>query len=315
MMEINIKKVMSLDLYKILAVDDDATDSDIRKAYKKRALKCHPDKNPNNPEAAAEFVQLTEAIEVLLDTAARKAYDNFLKAKKATEIRHRQLESKRKRLKEELEARESAAVQNAAREKHIKEQQTKDAAKQLEQEIERLRKEGSRLVAEEQEKLQQQLREEASQLYCDADNGVRLRVKWRSTKNDVTNGGYSADSLHRIFEKYGEITALLVSRKKNGSAIIEFSTHEDAVRAVHECGNADNPVVVSWLSAPSAQSSSHTTNSASPEVSATASCAHSEPSNSAACGGVDFESLVLMRLRQAEERKRLSQQLKDEDEG
>jgi len=42
--------------------------------------------------------------------------------------------------------------------------------------IERLRKEGSRLVAEEQEKLQQQLREEASQLYCDADNGVRLRV-------------------------------------------------------------------------------------------------------------------------------------------
>lgn len=80
-MDIDIKKVTSLDLYKILDIDEEATDNDIRKAYKKRALKCHPDKNPDNPEAAAEFVRLTEALEVLLDAAARKAYDNFLKAK------------------------------------------------------------------------------------------------------------------------------------------------------------------------------------------------------------------------------------------
>ena len=49
------------------------------------------------------------------------------------------------------------------------------------------------------------------------------------------------------------------------------------------------------------------------QVSTKTSCAHNEP-NSAASGNVDFESLVLMRLRQAEERKRLNQQMKAEDE-
>lgn len=308
-MEIDIKKVMSLDLYNILDIDEDASESNIRKAYKKKALKCHPDKNPDNPDAAAEFVQLTEALEVLLDASARKAYNNFLKAKKATAIRNRQLESKRKHLKEELEARENAALQKTAKEKFVKDQQTKDAAKQLEQEIQRLRKEGSRLVAEEQEKLQQQLREEASQLYNDPDSSIRLRVKWRSAKSDVNNGGYNADSLQHIFKKYGEVTALLVSKKKNGSAIVEFSTHDAAVRAIHETGDTHNPLAVSWLTAASAQSTSHSANSSSTQVLASAvSSAHSEASSGDATG-VDFESLVLMRLRQAEERKRLNQQL------
>lgn len=39
----------------------------IKKAYRKKALKCHPDKNPDNPEAAAEFDQLQKILEVLLD--------------------------------------------------------------------------------------------------------------------------------------------------------------------------------------------------------------------------------------------------------
>lgn len=207
-------------------------------------------------------------------------------------------------MKEELEARESAALQKGVKEKLVKEQQTKDVAKVLQQEIERLRKEGSRLVAEEQEKLQQQLREEASQLYNDADTGVRLRVKWRSAKNDVSNGGYNVVSLQHIFEKYGEVSALLVSKKKNGSAIVEFSSHDAAVRATRETGMADNPLSVSWLSAPSSHCSSQDTDASPTQGPATE---YSEPSSSTA--GVDFESLVLMRLRQAEERKRLNEQL------
>lgn len=39
----------------------------IKKAYRKKALKCHPDKNPDNPEAAEEFNQLKKILEVLLD--------------------------------------------------------------------------------------------------------------------------------------------------------------------------------------------------------------------------------------------------------
>jgi len=57
-----------------------------------------------------------------------------------------------------------------------------------------------------------------------------MQVRWRSARNDITNGGYTAEVLQHIFEQYGEVTALLVSKKKNGSAIVEFSTHNAAVR-------------------------------------------------------------------------------------
>jgi len=50
------------------------------------------------------------------------------------------------------------------------------------------------------------------------------------------------------------------------------------------------------------------------QVSADPLCARGEPSSSSPASGVDFESLVLMRLRQAEERKRLNQQLQAEDD-
>lgn len=43
----------------------------IKKAYRKKALKCHPDKNPDNPNATKLFLQLTKALELLLDDAAR----------------------------------------------------------------------------------------------------------------------------------------------------------------------------------------------------------------------------------------------------
>ncbi|GIY91532.1 dnaJ homolog subfamily C member 17 [Caerostris extrusa] len=70
-----------------------------KKAYRKKALTCHPDKNPDNPKAAELFQQLSRALEVLTDKAARAAYDKVLNARKAAKIRHRELDGKRKKLK------------------------------------------------------------------------------------------------------------------------------------------------------------------------------------------------------------------------
>lgn len=57
---------MGVDYYKILQVDKNAKDDDLKKAYRKLAMKWHPDKNPNNKkEAEAKFKQISEAYEVL----------------------------------------------------------------------------------------------------------------------------------------------------------------------------------------------------------------------------------------------------------
>jgi DnaJ family protein B protein 4 len=56
---------MGVDYYKVLQVDKTAKDDDLKKAYRKLAMKWHPDKNPNNKkEAEAKFKQISEAYDV-----------------------------------------------------------------------------------------------------------------------------------------------------------------------------------------------------------------------------------------------------------
>jgi len=65
------------DYYKILGISKDATDEDIKKAYRKLARKLHPDLNPNDKEAHKKFQQINEANEVLSDPEKRKKYDQY----------------------------------------------------------------------------------------------------------------------------------------------------------------------------------------------------------------------------------------------
>ncbi|MBD3231941.1 molecular chaperone DnaJ [Candidatus Dependentiae bacterium] len=65
------------DYYEILGVSKNATKEEIKKAYRKLALKYHPDRNPDNKEAEEKFKQATEAYEVLSDDQKRSRYDQF----------------------------------------------------------------------------------------------------------------------------------------------------------------------------------------------------------------------------------------------
>lgn len=65
------------DYYEILGVSKNASDDEIKKAYRKLALKYHPDRNPGDKEAEAKFKEASEANEVLSDKQKRARYDQF----------------------------------------------------------------------------------------------------------------------------------------------------------------------------------------------------------------------------------------------
>lgn len=285
---VDTKKLLDKDLYELLGLQITATEGDIRKAYRKKALECHPDKNPDNPKAAELFHELSKALEILSDESARAAYDKVLKGRQAAKIRTQQLDSKRKKFKEDLELREKRAQEQ---------NQTPEEA--LKAEIERLRTEGSKLVEEEQLLLKQKLIDEAVQRQQEIHNtGIwRVKIKWSADKKDETNGGYTEDMLRQFLKKYGNVTELLVSAKKRGSALAEFETRQAAEMAIaYEVGVSKNPLKITWVTEPNSKSTG------------------SAAGFSATVNERDYESLVLRQMRQAEERKRLIEEMLKNDD-
>ncbi|XP_078419162.1 dnaJ homolog subfamily C member 17 isoform X5 [Cetorhinus maximus] len=245
------KEILQLDLYSLLEVSEDATGKEIKKAYRQKALKCHPDKNPDNPKAVELFHQLSQALEVLTDAAAKAAYDKIRKAKKQAAERNQKLDSKRKKVKLDLEARE--------REAQLNEEEEIKIAKNLDEVIARLREEGSRHLEEQQRLIKEQImlerdqRLQGSDVRTDSKNNStpKLKLKWKCKKDDESNGGYSHEYLLSILKKYGEVLNLLISSKKKGTAIVEFSSTKTAELAFkNETGLTSNPLKISWLEGP-----------------------------------------------------------------
>uniref|UniRef100_A0A9J7Z6D3 DnaJ homolog subfamily C member 17 n=2 Tax=Cyprinus carpio TaxID=7962 RepID=A0A9J7Z6D3_CYPCA len=269
------KEILEMDLYALLGIQSSASEKQIKKAYRQKALSCHPDKNPDNPKAAELFHQLSQALEVLTDAAAKAAYDKVRAAKKQAEERNQKLDDKRKKIKLDLEARERQADNVKAEEVQI--------TRTLEEEIARLREEGSRELQEQQRLVREQIQRE---------KGINT-----GTDSSAEHQG-NRDVTPKL--KYGDVLNVLISRKKKGSAVVEFASAKAADLAFkNETGLSGNPLKITWLEgqpAPAAHIDSFT---------AQQSGLRSER---------DYESVVLMRLRQAEERKRLIEEMKRQEE-
>ena len=65
------------DYYEILSVTRTATEQEIKSSYRKLALKYHPDRNPNNPDAEERFKEVSEAYAILADYEKRAVYDRY----------------------------------------------------------------------------------------------------------------------------------------------------------------------------------------------------------------------------------------------
>ncbi|KAG7454916.1 dnaJ-like subfamily C member 17 [Solea senegalensis] len=244
--------ILQMDLYGLLGVESTATTKQIKKAYRKKALQCHPDKNPDNPKAADLFHQLAEALEVLTDAAAKAAYDKICTAKRKAEERNRKLDDKRKKMKLELETRERDAKAQEEEEENNRKREA---------EIARLRREGEQMLADEQHRWEQKQREREEQwqrFRTQRDSGLagcssssvtpKLKLKWKCAKDDATNGGYSQDSLLKLLQRYGDVLTVVISSKKKGSALVEFASAAAAELALkHEKGLSGTPLKISWI--------------------------------------------------------------------
>jgi DnaJ homolog subfamily C member 17 len=163
-------------------------------------------------------------------------------------------------------------------------------------EIERVQRENRKILEEENELIRQQIHNDRvkSQLPQKSSwdsSKHRIKIKWNADKDDAENGGYNYENLMRFLNKYGDVVALLVSSNKKGSAIVEFKTLDASEMAMsYEKGIMTNPLKLSWIGEPpKSQKSSTITTS-------------------------DYESLVLRQMRQAEERKRLIEEMMKEEQ-
>ncbi|RLV97169.1 hypothetical protein DV515_00012015 [Chloebia gouldiae] len=307
------KELLERDLYGLLGIGEKASEKEVKTAFRQKALTCHPDKNPDNPRAAEIFHQLSQALAVLTDAAARfptvvlvpwqAAYDRVRRAKKEAAARTQKLDEKRKKVKLDLEAREREAQSQENEEEKIR------ITRSLEEEIIRLREEGSRQLEEQQRLVREQIRLEREQHSRGKQerNGAegkitpKLKLRWKCRKEDETGGGYSKDVLLQILQKYGDVLNLLISSRKTGSAVVEFAT-EMAVK--NEVGLLNNPLKISWLEG---QPRSH------PSTVLPDSTSQPRTSQASVVSERDYESLVMMRMRQAAERQQLIEQLQQED--
>lgn len=230
-----------------------------------------------------------------MDISARGAYDRMLRAKKASELRNKQLDSKRQKMKTDLEARE----REAAKSRTVFNGKSQTPEEIFKSELERIMKENKQLLEEENEIMRQQIFKErqATQMPSASSwdsSKHRIKVKWNALKDDEGNGGnggYNYENLTKFLNKYGDIVALVVSKKKHGSGIVEFKTQDAAEMAIaYEKGILENPLKLEWIGdAPKSKKPGATVTE------------------------TDYESLVLRQMRQAEERKRLIEQMMQED--
>ncbi|KAI8095063.1 uncharacterized protein B0P05DRAFT_524551 [Gilbertella persicaria] len=199
------------DYYELLGIEITASADDIKKAYRKKALKVHPDKNPS-PDAAVLFHALTQAQDLLLDTSRRNDYDQ----------KHRARQEQRR----EHEAKRAKTEQQQAK-------------AQYEAELARLREEGAKRrqedwVTEPKEKEPGKIDmrigcghlSNLTELPPETERDCALKFKW-SSKHRL-----SEKDVEELLRTVANVDTVALSQKKKRCALAVFKTVVDAYTVI-----------------------------------------------------------------------------------
>eukprot|EP00486_Rosalina_sp_Unknown_P000865 CAMPEP_0201565598 /NCGR_PEP_ID=MMETSP0190_2-20130828/4832_1 /ASSEMBLY_ACC=CAM_ASM_000263 /TAXON_ID=37353 /ORGANISM="Rosalina sp." /LENGTH=265 /DNA_ID=CAMNT_0047983285 /DNA_START=21 /DNA_END=815 /DNA_ORIENTATION=+ len=228
-----------IDYYLLLGVSCDESIDKIKKAYRKVALKKHPDKNPDNPNAAHEFAILVEAKEILTNKVKRMKYDNDYKERKM-KYEHR-LEKKKKdeqRRSQMNKIRQQGINDLLQREKRAKEQQRAQVYKNYHYDItkQQIREEMERVRQELQQKQEQKLNDKIKEVKR-IQKEEKLKKRCLTIKLDKSqcDKPYSRQELQSIFKIYGKIDDIHMKKdSKYGGAQIVFSKSKYALKALDD---------------------------------------------------------------------------------
>ncbi|XP_077220614.1 uncharacterized protein LOC143854501 [Tasmannia lanceolata] len=232
------------------------TTKELEKAYRFQAIKCHPDKNRNDPFAKSAFQKLQSSYEILKNEATRKAFDDLIRAKLDRQHQESEFDSKRRRMMSELEKKERA--REKAREAEAM------AAKKFREEVERIRAMHAHKIGEPSMDMDTTAEAEVEipmspppppgptppppaesvGLYKERI----LEVSWEKDGED-----YSADRLKDLFWRFGGVEDIVVRRgsKMRRNALVVMVSKNAAIAASQGAwGSLPNPLDVFLLHPP-----------------------------------------------------------------
>eukprot|EP00956_Cyclotella_meneghiniana_P017241 scaffold27883_cov65-Cyclotella_meneghiniana.AAC.2 len=297
------------DPYIVLGISTNATETEIKRAYRQQALKLHPDKQSDTLTESQrlaldkQFHEVKDARAFLLDAEhaeARRKYAANLASERMRhaeeERRERTMSSRRKRMRDELSTREKMAKMASSGSKQTTSEDRFDVER-LRREGERLREEYSRREAEvDAERRHKMAVDRATQKLQKEDRQVRL--KWSRKK--IVGGVHTKQSLTAIMKDFGQVEEVELLGSKGNAALITF-THESSCKPCVDAYKTSETMRATLVG----RRKHHDDN-----------IHESESDNFPVTSSrQDTETLEERKLRQAAERERLMRKMELEEQG
>jgi DnaJ family protein C protein 17 len=212
------------DFYELLGVPFDVDEAALKRAYRKASIRVHPDKNPDNKDAANLFIALGWARDILQDEKLKREYDRARTRRREKAFQDELLSGNRRKMKEELERRERESADLGASLKRKRAADMNEAEKR-EQEIQRLAEDGKRRRMEMQARRDQARKEQdaataepvkspepqAPKPGDSAELDRTIKVRFHREGDMAT---WDKDTIRRMFDKYGKVDSIIMGKDK-----------------------------------------------------------------------------------------------------